>query len=106
MLPVVNGSFAEEEQKINLKALGFTGAIFPGVPTSVGPFGITDLRATGSWNAIDLHTIDNVRAARQNVKAAQFTYRDARDTVVLAVGRELSAYHCQRIATLRPLKRN
>ena len=86
MLPVVNGSFAEEEQKINLKALGFSGAIFPGVPTSIGPFGISDLRATGSWNAIDLHTIDNIRAASQNVKAAQFTYRDARDTVVLAVG--------------------
>jgi outer membrane protein TolC len=86
MLPVVNGSFAEEEQKINLKALGFNGTIFPGFPTSIGPFGITDLRATGSWNAIDLHTIDNVRAASQNVKAAQFTYREARDTVVLAVG--------------------
>jgi outer membrane protein TolC len=86
MLPVVNGSFAEEEQKINLKALGFNGSIIPGAPTSIGPFGITDLRATGAWNAIDLHTIDNVRAASQNVKAAQFTYRDARDTVVLAVG--------------------
>ncbi|HEY5174964.1 MAG TPA: TolC family protein, partial [Terriglobales bacterium] len=86
MLPVVNGSFAEEEQKINLKALGLNSAIFPGIPGSVGPFGIADLRATGSWNAIDLHTIDNVRAASQNVKAAQFTYRDARDTVVLAVG--------------------
>ncbi|MGB7554722.1 MAG: TolC family protein [Candidatus Korobacteraceae bacterium] len=83
MMPMVNGSFAEEEQKLNLKQFGFT---FPGIPTAVGPFGITDLRATGSWNAIDLHTIDNVRAASQNVKAAQFTYRDARDTVVLAVG--------------------
>ena len=86
MLPVVNGSFTEEDQKINLKALGLNSSIFPGIPGSVGPFGITDLRATGSWNAIDLHTIDNVRAATQNVKAAQFTYRDARDTVVLAVG--------------------
>ena len=85
MLPVINGSFAEEEQKLNLKALGFNG-VLPGIPTSVGPFGISDLRATGSWNAIDLHTIDNVRAASQNVKAAQFTYHDARDTVVLAVG--------------------
>ncbi|MGA3316159.1 MAG: TolC family protein [Candidatus Korobacteraceae bacterium] len=86
MLPVVNGSFAEEEEKLNLKALGLSAAVFPGIPGSVGPFGISDLRATGSWNAIDLHTIDNVRAASQNVKAAQFTYRDARDTVVLAVG--------------------
>ena len=86
MLPVINGSFAEEEQRINLKALGFNGSFFRDAPTSVGPFGITDLRATGAWNAIDLHTIDNVRAASQNVKAAQFTYHDARDTVVLAVG--------------------
>src|ERR1039457_3196951 len=86
MLPVINGSFAEEEQKINLKALGLNGSIFPGIPSAVGPFGITDLRAPGSWNAVDLHTIDNIRAASQNVRAAQFTYRDARDTVVLAVG--------------------
>lgn len=86
MMPVINGSFAEEDQKINLKALGLNGSIFPGIPGSVGPFGITDLRATGAWNAIDLHTIDNVRAAGQNIKAAQFTYHDARDTVVLAVG--------------------
>ena len=86
MLPVVNGSFAEEEQKLNLKAVWLYGRSFREFRLRVGPFGITDLRATGAWNAIDLHTIDNVRAASQNVKAAQFTYRDARDTVVLAVG--------------------
>ncbi len=83
ILPVVNGSFSEEDQKLNLKAFGFS---FPGFPTSVGPFGLTDLRATGSWNVIDLHSFNNIQAATQNVKAAQFTYRDARDTVVLAVG--------------------
>ena len=35
---------------------------------------------------MDLHSISNLHAASQDVKAAQFTYRDARDTVVLAVG--------------------
>ena len=35
---------------------------------------------------LDFHSINNIQAATQNVKAAQFTYRDARDTVVLAVG--------------------
>ncbi len=83
LLPVVNGSFSEEDQKLNLKQFGFT---FPGFPTSVGPFGISDLRATGSWTVLDFHSINNIQAASQNVKAAEFTYKDARDTVVLAVG--------------------
>jgi outer membrane protein TolC len=83
LLPMVNGSYSEEDQKLNLKQFGFT---FPGIPESVGPFGLSDLRATGAWNLLDFHSIDNIRAATQNVKAAQFTYRDARDTVVLAVG--------------------
>jgi len=83
LLPVLNGSYSEENQKINLKQFGFT---FPGFPESVGPFGLADLRATGAWTLLDFHYIDNVRAATQNVKAAKFTYRDARDTVVLAVG--------------------
>ncbi len=83
LLPVVIGSFTEEDQKLNLKQFGFT---FPGIPTSVGPFGISDLRATGTWTVLDFHDINNIQAATQSVKAAQFTYRDARDTVVLAVG--------------------
>jgi len=83
LLPVAVGSFSEEDQKLNLKQFGFT---FPGFPTAVGPFGISDLRATGNWTVFDLHSINNIQAATQNVKAAQFTYRDARDTVVVAVG--------------------
>jgi len=83
LLPVVNGSFSEENQKLNLKQFGFT---FPGFPTSVGPFGLSDLRATGAWTVLDFHSISNIQAASQNVKAAQFSYHDARDTVVLAVG--------------------
>jgi outer membrane protein TolC len=86
LMPVINGSFGEEVEKLNLKALGLNGSLIPGIPTSVGPFGITELQATGSWDPLDLHYIDSVRAATQNVKAAQFSYKDARDTVVLAVG--------------------
>jgi outer membrane protein TolC len=83
LLPKADGSVSEEEQKLNLKAFGLT---FPGFPSSVGPFSLFDLRATGSWNPLDLHSFDNVHAASENVKAAQFGYRDARDTVVIAVG--------------------
>ncbi len=86
LLPHIAGSLSEQEEKLNLKALGFTSALIPGIPTSIGPFSVFTLQATGSWDAIDLSGIDNVRAADQNLKAAQFSYRDARDTVVLAVG--------------------
>src|SRR5271169_2179775 len=83
LLPMLNGSFSEENVRINLKQFGFT---FPGFPTSVGPFGLSDLRATGAWTVLDFHSINKIQSASQNVKAAQFTYRDARDTVVVAVG--------------------
>ena len=83
ILPNISGVFAEELQRINLKAFGFK---FPGFPSSVGPFGLTTTSATGNWNALNLAYIDRYRAAGETVKAAEFSYRDARDTVVLAVG--------------------
>jgi outer membrane protein TolC len=86
ILPHINGSLTEEAEKLNLKALGFSGAVIKGFPTSVGPFGVFDLRATGSWDLVDFSSLDKVKSAGQTVKAAQFSYRDARDTVVLAVG--------------------
>ena len=83
LLPNINGSFGEELQRINLKGFGFK---FAGFPTSVGPFGLTTTQATASWSLLDLASLDKYRAANETVKAAQFNYRDARDTVVLAVG--------------------
>jgi len=83
LLPVVQGGITEQAQKINLKAFGFT---FPGFPSSVGPFGLFEVQAAATWDPLNLHYISGVRAASQNVKASQYTYRDARDTVVLAVG--------------------
>jgi len=83
LLPNVSGSVTEQIQRINLKAFGFK---FAGFPSSVGPFGLFELQANGYWNFGDLSKIDSYRAAKQNVQAAQFSYKDARDTVVLAVG--------------------
>src|SRR5664279_1130681 len=83
LLPNISGTFGEELQRINLKAFGFK---FAGFPSSVGPFGLTATQATGSWSLLNLASIDNYRASGETVKAAEFNYRDARDTVVLAVG--------------------
>jgi outer membrane protein TolC len=89
ILPNVNGSLSQEEEKINLAALGFNASAFGGalpIPSSVGPFGVSDVRARATWSAIDLHSIDNVRAQSKNVGAAKLSFSDARETVVLAVG--------------------
>ena len=83
LLPNINGTFSEELQRLNLKSFGLT---FPGFPTSVGPFGLTATEATGVWNPLNFSSIDKYRASGETVKAAAFNYRDARDTVVLAVG--------------------
>jgi outer membrane protein TolC len=83
LLPNINGAFGEELQRINLKALGIKA---PGFPSSVGPFGLTTLTASGSWQPLNATSIDRYRASGQDLKASEFSYRDARDTVVLAVG--------------------
>jgi outer membrane protein TolC len=73
--------------KINLGELGLTS--LPGVtniPASVGPFSYFDSRATVTQSLFDWKSINATRAASQNVKSAEYSYKDARDLVVLAVG--------------------
>ena len=84
LLPNINAGVTEEEQKLNLKAFGFSN--FPGFPSSIGPFSLFEMQAGGTWNPLNLHFISAVHAATQNVRASKFTYLDARDTVVIAVG--------------------
>jgi outer membrane protein TolC len=88
VLPNVNGSIGEQVQKINLQALGIGGVSTPGgimIPKSVGPFSTNDATAAMTWNIFDLKSINSVRAANQNVRASDLSYRDARETVVIAV---------------------
>jgi outer membrane protein TolC len=80
LLPNVNASVTETRQQVNLAAFGFTG--FPGIPGVVGPFNVFDARAFVTQSVLDFSAINNHRAARENVKAAEFSFRDAQDTVV------------------------
>jgi outer membrane protein TolC len=83
LLPSVNGTVSEHLEQIDLASYGFS---FPGSPTIVGPFGYFDARAFYSQPIFDLHAINNVRSRSQYIQAAQYTYKDARELVVLAVG--------------------
>ena len=83
LLPNVTTRTSATEQQVNLAAFGFSG--FPGVPSVVGPFSVYDARAFLSQSVLDFTAIDHARASSENIKAANFSYRNARDLVVLAV---------------------
>ena len=87
LLPHVTAEPAVDVSQLNLAELGFTFS-FPGfsLPPSIGPFSYFDARINFSQSLFDWKLINNARAAKQSVKSAEYTYRDARDLVVLAVG--------------------
>lgn len=87
LLPHVTAGPTVDVSQINLAELGFTFS-FPGfsLPPSIGPFSYFDARVNFSQSLFDWKLINNARAAKQSVKSAEYTYRDARDLVVLAVG--------------------
>lgn len=87
LLPHVTAAPYVDASKANLSEVGISLKV-PGLtfPTSVGPFSYFDARLSVTQSLFDWKSINNARAAGQNVKAAEYTYRDARDLVVLAVG--------------------
>lgn len=87
LLPHVAASPYVGESKINIDQAGFSGlaSLFHLSP-SVGPFSYFDARASVTQTLFDWQSINATRAANQNLKSAHYTFRDAHDLVVLAVG--------------------
>lgn len=95
LLPNLNARVIENVQTQSLAALGFN-KLFPllsppganpvSLPRVVPAFNYFDARASLSQSIFDFKNIEKERAASESVKAAQFTYKDAREMVVLAVG--------------------
>jgi outer membrane protein TolC len=88
LLPHVTAAPYVAESKINLAQVGLGNAaanIFH-ISPAVGPFSYFDARASVSQTLFDWKAISTVRAARQDVKSADYTLLDAQDLVILAVG--------------------
>src|SRR5580765_3771591 len=81
MLPTINGRVSETRQLIDLAAYGFP--LPEGIPPIVGPFNLFDARVYVTQPIVDLRALNDVRAERHNVAAAQHNYRSARELVVL-----------------------
>lgn len=83
LLPNVTARISENAAQQNLAAEGLR---FPGFPTVVGPFGFSDARVYLSQSILNLKALNRERGAAVDERAAQFSYKDARDLVVLATG--------------------
>jgi len=83
LLPNLTAGISETSQQINLAAFGFSN--FPGISEIVGPFGITDARASVSQPLLNFKSLYNTRAATADRKAATLSSQDARDVVALVV---------------------
>ena len=85
LLPNVSARTVETVQQINLAAFGLPVSLFPGLSPIVGPFSLFDARAAYSQRLFDWKAIQKTRSAGEDVKAAQLSYKDTRELVVLVV---------------------
>jgi outer membrane protein TolC len=83
LLPNLSVRAAESIQQINLAAYGFS---VPGGPMIVGPFAVNDARAIVTSPILDFTALNKFKSAGQNVQAAEFNYKNARELVVITVG--------------------
>jgi outer membrane protein TolC len=82
LLPNLNAYVTESRQRINLEAFGFSPSNF-GLSNVVGPFNTFDARVTLSQSLVDRRATNETRAENHNVEAARYSYKSARDLVVL-----------------------
>jgi outer membrane protein TolC len=87
LLPNLTTSTSETRETVNLAALGLPANFVPGVPipSRVGPFNYLQTEGYGTLNALDFTALNNHRAAKENSRAAQFSFRDSQDQVVYTV---------------------
>lgn len=87
LLPNLRAGLQENVETESLTALGLKSNVFPfPVPRVIGPFNYFDARASLSQSIFNFHDLEQERAASERLKSAQYSYKDAREVVVLAVG--------------------
>jgi len=104
LLPNVNARVQENVEDESLAALGFNkllplfapqGSNLSAFPRVLPTFNYFDARVSLGQTLFDFRNIERERAASESLKSAQYSYKDAREMVVLAIG---NAY-LQAIAT-------
>jgi outer membrane protein TolC len=87
LLPQVTGALTENVEQVDLKTKGIDFHLPGGfsTPTIISPFDYTDARAYASLSVFDYSLRKSYRAAKEGERAAQLSFKDARDLVVQSV---------------------
>lgn len=83
LLPTITARAAQVFERLSLKEVGIT---LPGVPAVTDPFQFQDVRVAVSQSIYSAELRHRYRAEAATEQAASLSARDARDTVVFAVG--------------------
>jgi outer membrane protein TolC len=95
LLPNLSAHILENVQTESLAALGFNklfpvlaapGANTSNLPRLVPAFNYFDARANLSQSIFNFKSIEKERSASESLKASRYSYKDAREIVVLVVG--------------------
>jgi outer membrane protein TolC len=83
LLPQLTGNLRHQTLELSLVTFGFK---IPGIPNIIGPFSYQDARVTATERLFDLQSLYDFRAARESARAAELSWADSRDLVVVVVG--------------------
>ena len=88
LLPNVTTRTTETTEQLDLAVFGFSPAALAAfhVSSIVGPFSVFDTRAFLTQRVLDFKALEDLKASQDNIKAAEYSYKDARDLVVLVAG--------------------
>jgi outer membrane protein TolC len=85
LLPNITTATTQSATQIDLAAQGIRFNL-PGIPKVVGPIGVFQTGVYLQQTVFDFNKIEKDRGASASQKAALYSYKDARDLVVLAAG--------------------
>jgi outer membrane protein TolC len=85
LLPNLAVALQGAEEQVSLVAEGFPKTLLPQGVAILGPFSVFQVGPTLN-ESLNLKDFNSWKASRENIKAAGFSYRTARDLVVLVVG--------------------
>ena len=87
LLPQVSGTFAENDEQLNLKTVGLSVPPNPylNIRPIAGPFSYTAAQANVSAKVLDWNARRNLKSARANEEASRLSVQASRDLVVQAV---------------------
>lgn len=93
LLPNLEGSVAEQNQTVNLRALGLNFQISPAFsfPTSVGPFNTFDARLRLNQEILNLGAIRRLQTAHKDEQVAEDESATVRDRIACAVAKQYAA---------------